>query len=128
MKTYESEETYLETIYVLAQSGNPVRSIDIANELDYSRPSISVAMKNLRKKGYIEMESGGHITLTENGKDIAESMYERHILISDWLILLGVDKNTAAKDACRMEHSMSAESFSAIRKHIEEWKADRALT
>ena len=122
MKIHESEETYLETILVLSRNGNKVRSIDIANELEYSRPSISVAMKNLREKGYIEMETGSYIKLTALGREIAESMYERHMLISDWLIFLGVDKKTAVNDACRMEHSMSEQSFTAIKKHIEDWK------
>jgi len=121
LKILESEETYLETILILTQSAKQVRSIDIANELEYSRPSISVAMKNLREKGYIEIKSG-YISLTETGREIAESMYERHTLISDWLIFLGVDRKTAVNDACKMEHSMSEQSFAAIKKHIEEWK------
>jgi Mn-dependent DtxR family transcriptional regulator len=122
LKTQESTEIYLETIYILGQSGEPVRSIDIVNELEYTRPSVSVAMKNLRENGLIEIDADGYITLTENGQKIAASMYERHILISDWLIFLGVDKKTAVSDACRMEHSMSEKSFAAIKKHIEEWK------
>ena len=122
MNVQESAENYLETILILSHNGNQVRSIDIVNELDYSKPSVSVAMKNLRAKGYITVDGGGYITLTENGKHIAESMYERHILISDWLIFLGVDKKTAVNDACRMEHAMSEKSFSAIKNHIEDWK------
>ena len=124
MKVHNSEETYLETILVLSQSKDKVRSIDIAKELEYSRPSISVAMKNLREKGYIDMEPGGQIKLTGLGREIAESMYERHTLISDWLIYLGVDKKTAVADACGMEHSISEPSFTAIKKHIEEYKRD----
>jgi len=118
LKTHESAENYLETILILGHSGNPVRSIDVVNELDYSRPSVSVAMKNLREKGYITVTADGYITLTENGQKIAESMYERHMLISDWLVFLGVDKKTAANDACKMEHAMSEKSFSAIKDHI----------
>ena len=121
---YESVENYLETILMLSQNGNNVRSIDIVNELDYSKPSVSVAMKNLREKGYIETDTGGYIKLTEEGKKIAESMYERHMLISDWLIFLGVDRKTAVTDACKMEHVMSEQSFSAIKNHIEQWKRD----
>jgi len=121
---YESVENYLETILMLSQNGNKVRSIDIVNELDYSKPSVSVAMKNLRLKGYIETDGGGYIKLTEEGKKIAESMYERHMLISDWLIFLGVDRKTAVNDACKMEHAMSEQSFSAIKDHIEKWKRD----
>lgn len=101
-----------------------MRSIDIASELDYSKPSVSVAMKNLREKGYIATDDDGYITLTESGQKIAESMYERHMLISDWLIYLGVDKKTAVGDACRMEHAMSEKSFSAIKTQIEKWKRD----
>lgn len=122
MKIHESVENYLETILILSLSGNKVRSIDIVNELEYSKPSVSVAMKNLREKGYIVMDTGGYITLTESGREIAQRMYNRHILISDWLIYLGVDKETAVSDACKMEHSMSEQSFMAIKNHIEDWK------
>ena len=124
MYTRESEENYLETILMLEQSGEPVRSIDIANELEFSRPSISVAMKNLRENGYINMDEDGHITLTESGMKIAQSIYDRHTLFTDWLLFLGVDKETAVSDACRMEHGMSEQSYMAIRKHIEEWKQE----
>ena len=124
MKAHESIENYLETILVLSHNEKKVRSIDIANELDYSKPSVSIAMKNLREKGYIQIDKEGYITLTEDGQKIAESMYERHILISDWLIFLGVDKKTAVNDACQMEHCMSEKSFLAIKKHIKNWKHD----
>jgi Mn-dependent DtxR family transcriptional regulator len=113
---------YLETIHVLNLKGNRVRSIDIVNELEYSKPSVSVAMKNLRTKGYIVIDKDGNITLTAKGRKIAETMYERHIAISDWLIFLGVDKKTAVHDACKMEHAMSAKSFTAIKKHIKNLK------
>ena len=124
MKVHESAENYLETILVLGLKGNQVRSIDIANELEYSKPSVSVAMKNLREKGYILTDADGYITLTAKGRKIADSMYERHVAISDWLVFLGVDKKTAVQDACKMEHTMSEKSFSAIKKHIENWKPD----
>jgi Mn-dependent DtxR family transcriptional regulator len=124
MAIYASAENYLETIYILMQNENKVRSVDIANEIGYSRPSVSKAIKNLRGEEYIEVDSGGYITLTSKGKTVAESMYERHILISDWLIYLGVDKKTAVSDACGMEHSMSEKSFAAIKKHIEQWKRE----
>jgi Mn-dependent DtxR family transcriptional regulator len=123
VKTYESAENYLETILMLGQHGESVRSVDIANALGYAKPSVSVAMKNLRSKGYITVDGKGHIALTPGGISIARSMYERHTLISGWLTLLGVDKDTAASDACRIEHAMSEQSFSAIRRHIETWKA-----
>jgi len=119
LKTRESAENYLETIFILAESGKTVRSIDIANELEFSKPSVSVAMKNLRTSGHIFMDADGHITLTESGLAIGKSMYERHMLISDWLISLGVEKKIAQDDACKMEHSMSEQSFSAIRKYLE---------
>ena len=122
MKLQESAENYLETIFVLGMNGEPVRSVDIAAELDYSKPSVSVAMKNLREKGYINVNEDGYITLTKNGQKIAKSMYERHMLISDWLIFLGVDKKTAVADACKMEHTMSEKSFAAIKAHIKNWK------
>jgi len=122
LKTRESAENYLETIFILSQEGNPVRSIDIVKQLDYSKPSVSLAMKNLREKKLIEIDQDGYITLTKEGLAIAKSMFERHILISDWLIFLGVDRKTAVNDACKMEHAMSQKSFSAIKKHIENWK------
>jgi Mn-dependent DtxR family transcriptional regulator len=122
MKEYESVENYLETILVLSISGGKVRSIDIANELEYSKPSVSVAMKNLRSKGYIVMEDDGCITLTKEGRKIADTMYERHIAISDWLIFLGVDKKTALEDACKIEHAISEKSFLAIKKYTETQK------
>jgi len=109
---------YLETILVLSKKNHQVRSIDIANELDYAKPSVSVAMKNLRENGYIEMDSDLYITLTEKGRAIAEAMYERHTLLSEWLIFLGVDEKIATQDACRIEHVLSSESFEAIKKHV----------
>ena len=124
MVIQESAENYLETILILSQNDNKVRSIDIAIELDYSKASVSVAMKNLRLSGYILMDSDGYITLTDEGRKIAETMYERHILITDWLIYLGVDRKIAVEDACKMEHVMSEQSFQAIKKHVEEWKKD----
>jgi len=120
MGIQESAEMYLETIHVLSLKGNLVRSIDIVNELEYSKASVSVAMKNLKTKGYIVMDSEGHITLTAKGLKIAETMYERHVAISEWLMFLGVDKKTAIHDACKMEHAMSEKSFTAINKHIKE--------
>lgn len=107
---------------MLSSAGQPTRSVDIANELNFSRPSVSVAMKNLKSEGHILMDDKGHITLTESGREIAQSIYERHRLISDWLIFLGVDRETAVSDACKIEHGMSEQSFSAFKKHFEEWK------
>lgn len=118
LRSQESEETYLETIYMLGKGGVAVRSVDVANDLKYSRASISVAMKNLREKKLIEVEPNGHIRLTDEGLSIAISMYERHMLISEWLISLGVSRDIAIRDACKMEHSISDESFAAIKRHI----------
>ena len=117
MKMGESAENYLETILVLMARNGSVRSIDIANELNFSKPSISIFMKNLKAAGYINIDDGGLITLTESGKTIAETIYERHRLLSEWLVKLGVSPETAAADACKMEHVISAESFEAIKKH-----------
>jgi len=118
LKIKESAENYLETIYILSLKNSHVRSIDIVNELDFAKPSVSVAMKNLREHGYISMDSDGYITLTDQGKTIAENMYERHTLLSQWLMELGVDKETATEDACRIEHVLSKDSFEAIKRHI----------
>ena len=116
MKIQESAENYLETILVLKNKNGAVRSIDIANELGFSKPSVSVAMKNLRENGYIEVDSSGYITLLDSGRQIAEKIYERHTTLSKWLVSLGVDAKTAAEDACRIEHIISSESFEAIKK------------
>lgn len=116
MKIQESAENYLETILILQNRNGEVRSIDIANELDYSKPSVSVAMKHLRENGFIETDVNGFITLLEPGREIAERIYERHTFLSTWLTSLGVDKSVAAEDACRIEHVISAESFEAIKK------------
>lgn len=122
MKIQESAEMYLETILILSRKNPQVRSIDIVNELDFKKSSVSVAMKKLREYGCIEMDDEGYITLTDKGRKIAETMYERHTLISDWLIHLGVDKTIALADACRMEHVISPDSFEAIKKHVEDSK------
>ena len=119
MKIHESAENYLETILILKNRKGIVRSIDIVNELEFSKPSVSVAMKNLREKNLIEVDNNGYITLLPEGRKIAETMYERHTVISDWLISLGVNPKTAVEDACRIEHVISAESFEAVKKLIE---------
>ena len=119
MRIQESAENYLETIYILKRRNGAVRSIDIVNELDFAKPSVSVAMKNLRENGYVEMDANGYLSLTPKGNQIAETMYERHTLLTDWLIFLGVEPQTAAEDACRVEHVISAQSFQAIKKHIQ---------
>jgi len=118
MKIQESAENYLETLLMLKKRNGYVRSIDIAEELDFSKPSVSVAMKNLRENGYIGIDENGHITLQEKGLEIAEKIYERHTLLAEWLIALGVTPKTALEDACRIEHVISAESFTAIKAHV----------
>ena len=118
MKIQESAENYLETILMLSQKMQHVRSVDIANELSYSKPSVSVAMKKLRESELIVVDEDGFITLTEEGMEIANKMYERHSLLSDWLVFLGVSRETALEDACRIEHVISEESFERIRTHV----------
>ncbi|HIV34699.1 MAG TPA: metal-dependent transcriptional regulator [Candidatus Blautia intestinigallinarum] len=122
LKIQESAENYLETILIISLRQEHVRSIDIVNELDFSKPSVSVAMKNLRLNGYIKMDTSGYITLTEAGREIAEKIYERHTLLSKWLVRLGVDPEIASKDACRIEHVISSESFDAIKRHTKDIK------
>jgi DtxR family Mn-dependent transcriptional regulator len=118
VKIQESAENYLETILILSQRQPQVRSIDIATELGFSKPSVSVAMKNLRENGYVTVNDHGHISLTSKGLQIAETIYERHTLLSSWLEYLGVDSAIAAQDACRIEHVISPESFQAIKTHV----------
>ena len=118
MKIQESAENYLETILILSQRQPQVRSIDITTELGFSKPSVSVAMKNLRENGYVTVNDHGHISLTSKGLQIAETIYERHALLSSWLEYLGVDSAIAAQDACRIEHVISPESFQAIKTHV----------
>lgn len=122
MKIQESAENYLETIYMISLQRPYVRSIDIANELSFSKPSVSVAMKNLRENGYILVNDQGHISLTPSGQAIATTMFERHTMLSNWLIYLGVDPKTAVEDACRMEHVLSVQTFDAIKRHITQGK------
>ena len=114
----ESLEDYLETILMLQKSTGHVRSIDIANEMNFTKPSVSVAMKNLREKGYITMAENGYITLTESGKHRAESVLERHTTLADLLMRIGVSKETALADACKVEHDLSEESFEAIKRAL----------
>ena len=114
MNTYESAENYLETILVLQNRLGEVRSVDIVNELEFTRPSVSVAMKKLRESGHIRMDGDGYISLTESGMKTAQRMFERHTLLTGFLTSLGVDEKTAAQDACRIEHVISEQSFEKI--------------
>lgn len=123
MKIQESAENYLETILVLHSRKGSVRAIDIANEMNFSKPSVSVAMKNLRTGGYIKVNDDGNIVLLDKGLEIAEKIYERHTLISEWLTGMGVDPKIAAEDACRIEHVISSETFDALKRHVSSMSA-----
>ena len=117
MHLQESGEMYLETIYVLSKNG-VVRSLDVAEYMGFSKPSVSRAVGLLKQGGYLLMDKEGYLTLTESGLDVAKKIYERHTLLSKFLVRLGVDAKTAAEDACKMEHDISDESFSAIKEHV----------
>ncbi|MCI9541152.1 MAG: metal-dependent transcriptional regulator [Lachnospiraceae bacterium] len=117
-KAEESLEDYLETILILSRRLPTVRSIDVASELNFSKPSVSVAVKNLKNRGYILVSEDGYLHLTDEGQKIAENVYERHTLLADWLIYLGVDPQIAANDACKMEHDITPESYEAMKKCI----------
>lgn len=116
MKMQESPEDYLETIYMLSIDQQDVRSIDVARHLGYSKPSVSVAMKRLRENGYVIMDENSLLSLTEKGLEIARSVYERHEVITKYLISIGIDADTAQKDACRMEHVISETTFQKIKE------------
>ncbi len=124
MKIQESAENYLETILIIKNRKGFCRSIDIANELGYSKPSVSVAMKNLRENGYIDVMGDGNIVLLEPGRAIAEKLYERHTMLTDFLAALGVNGDVASEDACRIEHVLSEESIEAIKAHLQKIKAE----
>ena len=116
-KIQESGEMYLETVYVLSKNG-VVRSLDVAEYMGFSKPSVSRAVGLLKQGGYLLMDKDGYLTLTESGLDVAKKIYERHTLLSKFLVRLGVDEKTATEDACKMEHDISDESFSAIKEHV----------
>ena len=118
MKIKESAENYLETILMIKNEKGYVRSIDVANKLNFKKSSVSVAMKNFREDGYITVDSHGGISLTEKGMVIAERIYERHQIIAKALMNLGVDEKTAYEDSCKIEHDISDQSFQAIKKHV----------
>lgn len=120
MRMQESAEMYLETIYLLSLKSNSVRSIDVAEQMGYSKPSISRAVGLLKQSGYLLMDKDGFLTLTDSGRAIAEKMFERHTVLSAALAALGVDEETAAEDACKIEHVISDRSFHAIKQHLAE--------
>ena len=117
MKIRQSAENYLETIYILLQTKENVRSVDIANELGFSKPSVSVALKSLRENGYIEVMGDGSIHLLQKGSEVAKSLYERHTVLTNMLRTLGVSEDVASEDACKIEHIISEETFEAIKRH-----------
>lgn len=117
MKIYESSEDYLERILMLSETKDSVRAIDIARSMNFSKPSVSIAMKKLSENGYIEILDNSFIVLTESGKRIAKEVYERHNVLTDILVALGVDENVAKEDACKIEHDLSKESFQAIKDY-----------
>ena len=119
---HESGEDYLETILILRHKQGEVRSIDVVHEMELSKPSVSRAMGILREGGFININGGGYITLTEAGQQVAETIYERHRFFTERLVSLGVSEETAAEDACRLEHDISAESFAKIKEFIEKNK------
>ncbi len=118
MNTNESAENYLETILILSKKLPVVRSVDVAAELNFKKPSVSVAMKNLREKHHITMTEAGFIYLTDSGREIAEMIYERHEFLTSWLTALGVPARIAGEDACKIEHVISKESFNAIKQYV----------
>ena len=124
LKMQESPEDYLETIYMLSLHSSEVRSIDVARHLGYSKPSVSVAMKRLRENGYVNMDDNNLLTLTESGLAIARSIYERHQVISGYLMSIGVSEETALKDACRIEHVISEETFHKIKEIFYQTRKD----
>jgi len=119
MKLQESGENYLETILILQQRMEHVRSIDVATELGFSKPSISRAVNLLRANGYLDVDGSGYLTLTERGLAVANRIYERHLLLTEYLVALGVSEQTAREDACRIEHVISVESFEKIKEHAQ---------
>ena len=120
MRLQESGEMYLETIYMLSQTMDTVRSIDVVEHMGYSKPSVSRAVGLLKNGGYLTVEANGALILTEEGRAIGEKIYTRHTILTALLMRLGVDRETAAEDACRMEHAISDTTFEAIRKHMEQ--------
>jgi Mn-dependent DtxR family transcriptional regulator len=122
MSIHESGEMYLETIHVLRKQNGAVRSIDVSEHMGYSKPSVSRAVGLLKKNGYILVDQDGYITLTETGEAVAQKIYERHTILSGLLMALGVTPETAAEDACRMEHAISDETFEAIKRHVEQYR------
>ncbi len=121
MHLQESGEMYLETIYILSQKSSNVRSVDVGDYMGYSKPSVCRAVGILKKGGFLEMDGDGYLSLTAEGLEVAGKIYERHTKLTDFLIRLGVNEKTAAEDACKMEHTISDETFEAIKRHVDEY-------
>lgn len=121
MHLQESGEMYLETIYILSQKSSSVRSIDVGDYMGFSKPSVSRAVGILKKGGYVVMDKNGYLSLTDSGLEVAKKIYERHTTLTDFLVRLGVDKNTAVEDACKMEHDISDETFEALKRHANKY-------
>lgn len=115
---HESGEMYLETIYILTEKHNAVRSIDVAEEMGFSKPSVSRGVSILKKEGFITVDKNGYLEMTAQGKELAEKIYERHTVLSELLVSFGVNRETAANDACKIEHVISDETLDAIKKHL----------
>lgn len=121
MNLKESGEMYLETIYILSKRSDSVRSLDVAESMGFSKPSVSRAVGLLKKGQYLNVDKDGYLTLTDAGREVAEKIYERHTLLSDFLVKLGVDEQTASEDACKLEHHISDKSFQAIKNHVKKF-------
>ena len=125
MRLQESGEMYLETIYVLTSQGRSIRAIDVCEHMGYSKPSVSRAVGLLKAGGYLTVEDGGSLKLTQKGKEKAEKTYKRHTVLTDFFVLLGVDKELAAEDACKIEHHISDQTIEALQKHLEQTKKNK---
>lgn len=121
MNLKESGEMYLETIYILSKRSDSVRSLDVAESMGFSKPSVSRAVGLLKNGQYLNVDKDGYLTLTDAGREVAEKIYERHTLLSDFLVKLGVDEQTASEDACKLEHHISDKSFQAIKNHVKKY-------
>ena len=125
MSLHESGQMYLEAIYVLLERSEKIRAIDVGAYLGYTKPSVSRAVGILKKGGFIFVDSDGYITMSESGRSVAEQLYERHTVLTKMLVALGVDERTATDDACRIEHVISDESFSAVKQHFENYRTSK---
>ena len=119
MQLQESGEMYLETIHILSQRGKGVRAVDVAEYMGFSKPSVSRAVGLLRTGGYLELDENGYLVLTEEGRRVADRTYERHLFLTDFFVSIGVDKEIAARDACKIEHDISDETFQAMKRYVQ---------